>query len=102
METNYFGAIRVMQAVLPFIRKTGSDLIINISSLVGRITDPFFSTYSAIKHALEAYSQDLRCEVSPFGIDVVLIEPGPFDTGLLASDQAPAHSEVLESYGENW
>ena len=100
METNYYGAIRVMQAVLPSMRKAGSGLIINTSSLVGRISPPFFGTYTATKHALEGYSQALRYEVSPFGVDIVLVEPGPFGTGLLASGQAPAHNEVLESYGE--
>ena len=100
METNYFGAIRVMQSVLPLMRKAGTGLIINTSSLVGRITGPFFGTYAATKHALEAYSQGLRYELSPFGIDVVLVEPGPFGTGLLASGQIPAHTDVLESYGE--
>lgn len=100
METNYFGAIRVMQAVLPSMRKVGSGLIINTSSLVGRMSPPFFGTYTATKHALEGYSQALRYEVSPFGVDIVLVEPGPFGTGLLASGQAPAHSEVLETYGE--
>jgi NAD(P)-dependent dehydrogenase (short-subunit alcohol dehydrogenase family) len=100
METNYFGAIRVMQAVLPSMRKAGSGLIINTSSLVGRMSPPFFGTYNATKHALEGYSQALRYEVSPFGVDVVMVEPGPFGTGLLASGQAPAHNEVLETYGE--
>jgi len=100
METNYFGAIRVMQAVLPAMRKAGSGLIINTSSLVGRMSPPFFGTYTATKHALEGYSQALRYEVSPFGVDVVMVEPGPFGTGLLASGQAPAHNEVLETYGE--
>jgi NAD(P)-dependent dehydrogenase (short-subunit alcohol dehydrogenase family) len=100
METNYFGAIRVMQAVLPSMRKAGSGLIINTSSLVGRMSPPFFGTYTATKHALEGYSQALRYEVSPFGVDVVMVEPGPFGTGLLASGQAPAHSNTLESYGE--
>jgi NAD(P)-dependent dehydrogenase (short-subunit alcohol dehydrogenase family) len=100
METNYFGAIRVMQAILPTMRKAGSGLIINTSSLVGRMSPPFFGTYTATKHALEGYSQALRYEVSPFGVDIVLVEPGPFGTGLLASGKVPAHSEVLESYGE--
>jgi NAD(P)-dependent dehydrogenase (short-subunit alcohol dehydrogenase family) len=100
METNYFGAIRVMQAVLPSMRKAGSGLIINTSSLVGRMSPPFFGTYTATKHALEGYTQALRYEVSPFGVDIVMVEPGPFGTGLLASGQAPAHSEVLETYGE--
>jgi NAD(P)-dependent dehydrogenase (short-subunit alcohol dehydrogenase family) len=100
METNYFGAIRVMQAVLPSMRKAGSGLIINTSSLVGRMSPPFYGTYTATKHALEGYSQALRYEVSPFGVDVVMVEPGPFGTGLLASGQAPAHNEVIETYGE--
>lgn len=100
METNYYGAVRTMQAVLPAMRAARSGLIINCSSLVGQISPPFFSTYSATKHALEGYTQGLRYEVSPFGIDVAIVEPGPFGTGLLASGQAPAHGDVLASYGE--
>ena len=100
METNYFGAIRTMQAVLPMMRKAGEGLIINTSSLVGRISPPFFGTYTATKHALEGYTQALRYEVAPFGVDVVMVEPGPFGTGLLASGQPEEHAEVLASYGE--
>ena len=100
METNYYGAIRVMQAVLPSMRMAGSGLIINTSSLVGRMSPPFFGTYTATKHALEGYSQALRYEVSPFGVDVVMVEPGPFGTGLLASGQGPVRSKVLETYGD--
>ncbi len=99
METNYYGAIRVMQAVLPSMRQAGSGLIINTSSLVGRVSPPFFGTYTATKHALEGYSQALRYEVSPFGVDIAIVEPGPFGTGLLASGQVPAHADVLASYG---
>lgn len=65
METNYYGAIRAMQAVLPSMRKAGSGLIINCSSLAGRISTPFLGTYNGTKHALEGYSQALRYEVSP-------------------------------------
>ena len=100
METNYYGAVRTMQAVLPGMRAARSGLIINCSSLVGQISPPFFSTYSATKHALEGYTQGLRYEVSPFGIDVAIVQPGPFGTGLLASGQTPAHGDVLASYGE--
>lgn len=67
METNYYGAIRTMQAVLPAMRAAKSGLIINTSSLVGQISPPFFSTYSATKHALEGYVQGLRYEVSRSG-----------------------------------
>jgi len=100
MDTNYFGAIRAMQAVLPAMRKAGAGLIINTSSIAGRVSVPFFGTYCATKHALEAYSQSLRYEVAPFGIDVALVEPGPFGTNLLAAGKPPVHEDVLASYGE--
>jgi len=100
METNYYGAIRTMQAVLPAMRKERSGLIINTSSLVGRISPPFFGPYTATKHALEGYSQALRYEVANLGVDVAIVEPGPFGTGLLGAGKPPAHAEVLESYGE--
>jgi NAD(P)-dependent dehydrogenase (short-subunit alcohol dehydrogenase family) len=73
---------------------------LNTSSLVGRISPPFFGTYTATKHALEGYSQALRHEVSPFVVDIAIVEPGPFGTGLLASSQAPEHIDILETYGE--
>ena len=100
METNYYGAIRAIQAVLPAMRAAGSGLIINTSSIAGRVSVPFFGTYCATKHALEAYSQSLRYEVAPFGVDVALIEPGPFPSNLLAAGKPPAHEDVLASYGE--
>ena len=100
MDTNYFGAIRAMQAVLPAMRAAGSGLIINTSSIAGRVSVPFFGTYCATKHALEAYSQSLRYEVAPFGIDVALVEPGPFPSNLLAAGKPPDHEDVRASYGE--
>jgi NAD(P)-dependent dehydrogenase (short-subunit alcohol dehydrogenase family) len=100
MDTNYFGAMRAMQAVLPSMRAAGSGLIINTSSLAGRVSVPFFGTYCATKHALEAYSQSLRYEVAPFGIDVALVEPGPFPSNLLAAGKPPARADVLASYGD--
>ncbi len=100
METNYFGAIRAIQAVLPGMRAAGAGLIINTSSLVGRISPPFFGTYTATKHALEGYSQALRYEVSPFGVDIAIVEPGPFGTGLLGGGKPPTREEVLSTYGD--
>ena len=100
METNYFGAVRAMQAVLPGMRAAGAGLIINTSSLVGRISPPFFGTYTATKQALEGYSQALRYEVSPFGVDIAIVEPGPFGTGLLGAGKPPAREHVLSSYGD--
>jgi len=99
MDTNYFGAVRAMQAVLPSMRAQGAGLIINTSSIAGRVSVPFFGTYCATKHALEAYSQSLRYEVAPFGVDIALVEPGPFPSNLLAAGKPPAHDDILASYG---
>lgn len=100
METNYYGAMRTILAVLPTMREAKSGLIINTSSMVGQISAPYFSTYAATKHALEGYLQGLRYEVASFGIDVAIVQPGPFPTGLSASGQQPSRTDILESYGE--
>ncbi|MEH6396840.1 SDR family oxidoreductase [Pseudoalteromonas sp.] len=100
METNYYGAMRTILAVLPAMREAKSGLIINTSSMVGQISAPYFSTYAATKHALEGYLQGLRYEVAPFGIDVAIVQPGPFPTGLSASGQQPSRTDILGSYGE--
>lgn len=75
-ETNLFGAIRVMQAVLPIMREQTSGIIVNISSMCGRIAFPLSSTYSGTKFALEGITESLSYEVEQFGIRVILIEPG--------------------------
>ncbi len=80
-ETNLFGVHRVCRAVLPTLRKQGSGLIVNVSSLGGLLTIPFQGFYSASKFALESMSEALRMEVKPFGIRVILLEPGDFKTG---------------------
>ncbi|WP_417762125.1 SDR family oxidoreductase [Shewanella sp.] len=100
METNYYGAMRTILAVLPAMREAKSGLIISTSSMVGQISAPYFSTYAATKHALEGYLQGLRYEVAPFGIDVAIVQPGPFPTGLSASGQQPSRTDILDSYGE--
>ena len=69
-DVNFFGIIRVTNAVLPHMRKSKSGQIINVSSLAGRLSFPYFGIYCASKHAVEAYSQSLRYEVAPFGIEV--------------------------------
>jgi NAD(P)-dependent dehydrogenase (short-subunit alcohol dehydrogenase family) len=75
-ETNFFGAVRLCQLVLPAMRAQRSGRIINMSSMGGRLTFPGGGIYHATKFALEAVSDVLRWEVRPFGIDVVVIEPG--------------------------
>jgi NAD(P)-dependent dehydrogenase (short-subunit alcohol dehydrogenase family) len=81
-ETNVFGAVRVVQAVLPAMRERRSGRILNISSISGKISVPVMGPYSASKFALEAVSDALRLELSRFGIHVVLIEPGYIPTNM--------------------
>jgi NAD(P)-dependent dehydrogenase (short-subunit alcohol dehydrogenase family) len=79
-ETNFFGVHRVCQAALPQMRNQKSGCIINISSIGGVMGLPFQGAYSASKFALEGMTEALRIEVKPFGIRVILIEPGDFKT----------------------
>ena len=79
-ETNFFGLVRLTQLVLPGMRRRGRGRILNVSSMGGRITLPGGAFYHASKYAVEALSDALRVEVAQFGIDVVLIEPGPVKT----------------------
>src|SRR5881296_1871070 len=79
-ETNVFGLVRLTQLVLPAMRRQGWGRIVNISSMGGKLTLPGGAFYHATKHAVEALSDALRFEVRPFGIAVVVIEPGPIKT----------------------
>ena len=75
-DTNFFGLMRMTQAVLPLMRKQHSGRIINISSVLGFLPAPFMSVYAATKHAVEGYSESLDHEVRNFGIRVIVVEPG--------------------------
>ncbi|MFI0429318.1 SDR family oxidoreductase [Mariniflexile sp. HMF6888] len=99
-DTNFFGAIRTSKAFLPLLKKSGDGVIINISSLAGRLIFPYFGIYCSSKFALEAYSEALKYELKPLGVDVSVIEPGPFPTGLLYSGSKEEDIKVLETYGE--
>jgi NAD(P)-dependent dehydrogenase (short-subunit alcohol dehydrogenase family) len=79
-ETNVFGVIRATRAVSPHMRAQQSGTIVNVGSLAGKVTAPYGGIYCASKHALEALSDSLYFELHPFGIRVVLIEPGGFET----------------------
>ncbi|HXT84790.1 MAG TPA: SDR family oxidoreductase [Verrucomicrobiae bacterium] len=82
-ETNFFGALRVIQTVLPFMRMQKNGIIVNISSIGGRIPFPFSSAYASTKFALEGLSEALQYEVEQFGIKIILIEPGIIKTNFL-------------------
>ena len=79
-EVNLFGLARLTQLVLPAMRAQGSGKIVNMSSMGGKIYTPLGSWYHATKHAVEGWSDSLRLELKPFGIDVIVIEPGIIDT----------------------
>lgn len=79
-NTNFFGSVRMIQAVLPFMRKAHSGCIINYSSIAALQTSPGSAFYGATKAALESLSDGLRKEVGPLGIKVMVVEPGPFKT----------------------
>jgi NAD(P)-dependent dehydrogenase (short-subunit alcohol dehydrogenase family) len=96
METNFFGAVSVTKAVLPVMRARRSGAVVNMSSLGGQLSFGGFSAYSASKFALEGMSEALAQEVAPFGIKVMIVEPGAFRTGF-ASD-ALKHMPVLDAY----
>ena len=80
-NTNVFGVMRVCQRVLPLMRRQRAGLIVNVTSIAGELSLPFQGIYSATKFAVEGLSEALRAEVRPFGIHVVLVQPGDFRTG---------------------
>lgn len=79
-DTNVFGLMAVTRAFLPAMRARGTGKIINVSSMGGKVTFPFMGAYNSTKYAIESMSDALRVELKPFGVDVVLIEPGAIHT----------------------
>lgn len=79
-DTNVFGLVAMVRAFVPQMRARGRGRIINVSSIGGRMTIPFFGAYNGTKHAVESLSDAMRCELRPFGIDVSIIEPGGIRT----------------------
>ncbi|WIY59058.1 oxidoreductase [Bacillus arachidis] len=101
-ETNVFGAISITQLVLPYMRKQQSGKIINVSSISGQVGFPGLSPYVSSKYALEGWSESLRLEVKPYGIDVSLIEPGSYNTNIweVGKELAENYVETTSPYKE--
>jgi NAD(P)-dependent dehydrogenase (short-subunit alcohol dehydrogenase family) len=96
-DTNFFGAVDMIKAVLPGMRTRGSGHIINISSMTGIVTNPPNTYYSCTKHAMEALTEGLAKEVGPLGIKVCAVEPGAFRTDYVTRSMHEAGS--IDAYG---
>jgi NAD(P)-dependent dehydrogenase (short-subunit alcohol dehydrogenase family) len=92
MNTNYFGAVRCIKAILPRMRESRTGCIVNVSSVSGRIANSPLGPYTASKFALEAISEVLAGEVKPFNIRVAIVEPGIQDTKMARAIETPAQS----------
>ena len=112
-ETNVFGVLRVTQAVLPAMRERRSGRILNVSSIAGKIALPLMGPYASSKHALEGLSDSLRLELAPFGVRVVLIEPGFIPTNMsstsldlssfyAAKAEKSPYAAVYRSFRDSW
>lgn len=95
-DTNFFGVVRVIKAVVPYMRKQGQGRIINIGSILGLIPAPYMATYTATKHAIEGYSESLDHELRTRGIRVSVVEPGYTRTNFEAN--APQSDSQIEEY----
>src|SRR5260370_4185306 len=101
MGTNYVGAIRCIQAVIPTMRARGSGAIINVTSIAGKLSPSPFGPYSASKFALEALSEALAGELRPFGVRVAMVEPGIIDTRMARNIEGMGGSKVYPQ-GRRW
>lgn len=99
-EVNVFGVQRVCREVVPHLRRQRDGLIINTSSLLGRMTVPFYGPYNASKWALEALSENYRTELSQSGVEVCIVEPGGYPTTFMDHLLRPSDSARAQDYGE--
>jgi NAD(P)-dependent dehydrogenase (short-subunit alcohol dehydrogenase family) len=106
IDTNLMGVIEMMQLVLPLMRAAGSGVIINVSSLGGRMTLPLFSTYHATKFAVEGLTETLQYELQGHGIRVKLVEPGGsqtnFDGSSMVRTPHPAYAALSAGFDKTW
>ena len=99
-DVNVFGVQRVSRAALPHLRAQGSGMLVLVSSLLGRMSLPFYGPYNATKWAVEAMAENYRMELSGFGVDSVIVEPGGFPTSFMDALIKPSDSSQNESYGD--
>lgn len=97
-QTNVFGLMRMTRAVLPYFRDQKQGIVINLSSVGGRLTFPLYSLYHSTKWAVEGFSESLQYELSPFNIKVKLIEPGAIKTDFYNRSQTIFHRDDLLDY----
>lgn len=99
-DVNLFGVQSMNRAVIPFFRKQSRGLIIYTTSLLGRIAMPFYGPYQSTKWALESMAENYRVELSTFGIENCIIEPGGYPTEFMHNLMRPSDNGRAESYGE--
>ena len=99
-DINVFGVQRMNRAALPIFRDQGNGLLIHVSSLLGRITLPFYGPYNASKWALEALAENYRSELSGFGVETCIVEPGGYPTDFSDNLMRGSDRARTESYGE--
>jgi NAD(P)-dependent dehydrogenase (short-subunit alcohol dehydrogenase family) len=99
LDLNIVGTARTANAVLPAMRARGDGLIIQVSSTAGRAAFPGFGVYHASKWGLEGMSEAMRYELAPLGVDVVIVEPGPFETNFFDNMKHGSRQDLMEGYG---
>jgi len=97
-ETNFFSVVRMIQKVAPVMRKQGNGYIVNISSVAGRIGFPVSTAYISSKFAVEGLSESLRYELGPFGVNVIIIEPGVIKTNFFDSMKTAKNADQSDAY----
>ncbi|QQS42775.1 MAG: SDR family oxidoreductase [Acidobacteriota bacterium] len=97
-ETNVFGLMNVCRGIIPYFREQKRGTIVNVASMGGRITFPFYSLYHATKWAVEGFSESLQYELRPFGIKIKIVEPGPIRTDFYDRSMTHARNENLHQY----
>lgn len=99
-DVNVFGVQRVLRAALPYLREQGKGTLLFVSSCLGRMTIPFYGPYNSTKWALEAMAENYRAELSVFGIESAIVEPGGFPTTFMENLITPSDNSRNEAYGD--